>query len=99
MPGDYDEFAVSVVVDERVAMRLRGADKVEAVRRLSAKGVPSQDILDLLKWPVLVVTLSRFRSANGIPQPVYEPDPLSRFALNMEWRRGKLHHGQGDKTP
>lgn len=43
-----DEFAVRLVCEERIAMRLRGADRIEAIRRLSISNVPTGDQAALL---------------------------------------------------
>lgn len=50
LPGKkktFDERAVSFVVDERVPMRLVGVDRMEARRRLYARGVPDYIVRDL----------------------------------------------------
>lgn len=49
MPGDdVDYLAVDVVCQERIPMPLRGADRMEAVRRLTARGLRADEIARLL---------------------------------------------------
>lgn len=64
-PGDpYDEIAVSIVCDERVPMRLTGADRLEAVRRLTARGVMASEIARLCM--VSGHTITNLQHTHGI---------------------------------
>jgi hypothetical protein len=83
MRGQFDETAVSIVVDERVAMRLRGADRIEAVRRLDALSVPGREILQLLMWDADSLALTRFRQWHHLPNSHVKTYGLSRRALGM----------------
>jgi len=66
--SDYDELAVEIVCVERVPMRLVGCDRVEAVRRLSAKGLQALNIAALLLTDNKQVT--RLQKEHGItPAP------------------------------
>lgn len=44
-----DELALDIVCVERVPMRLRRQDRIEAIRRLSAKGLSTGEIGRLVK--------------------------------------------------
>lgn len=85
MTANLDELAIDVVVIERIPMPLiRRADRAEAVRRLSAKGLQSGQIADLLCCTSTLVR--RIQRANGIEPaaPDYtiprSPDALARAA-------------------
>lgn len=71
-PADfYDEIAVSIVCDERVPMRLTGADRLEAVRRLSAAGLSASEIGKLCK--VSGHTITNLMRYYGIPSAPRRP--------------------------
>lgn len=78
MVFDVDEIALSIVCDERVPMKLRGADRLEALRRLVAKGLRTGEIGRLVKTnPDLI---SRLFAENHItpPQPWWTPARTDR---------------------
>jgi hypothetical protein len=66
---EYDEVAVSIVCDERVPMRLRGADRAEAVRRLVAKGMTIRDITELIRGSSFT-TVQNIATRNGYKSTV-----------------------------
>jgi len=85
MHPEWDETAVSIVVTERVSMKLTGADRKEAVRRLDALGVPGRQTLDLLQWYADDTgVLTRYRKRHGLPRPLHLTEGLSRTALGLE---------------
>jgi hypothetical protein len=74
----YDETAVDIVCIERVPMRLTGLDRIEAVRRLSAKGLQPFEIARL------VCTNNNHVSKIQIDNSI-EPAPS-----DFSWRTGVL---------
>ena len=74
----YDEIAVDIVCQERVPMRLQGVDRIEAVRRLSAKGLQPYEIARLVCTSNNHV--SALQKQNGI-----EPAPP-----DGSWRTGVI---------
>lgn len=87
---DYDEVAVSIVVTERVRMRLTGDDLLEAVRRLSLLGLMDIEIMDLVMWPGSA-NLWKYRRRNGIPPPVRADTGLTARELGMESHHRRPH--------
>lgn len=72
---DLDLLAIDFVVIERIPMRLTGNDRVEAIRRLSTKGLGPQAIGALMF--VDGGTVSSIQATQGItPAPRPGPDPL-----------------------
>lgn len=69
---EYDELALSIVCVERIPMRLTGPDRVEAIRRLAAKGLLPKQIAPLLRISHHAISQIQFR--HGIP-PAPLPQP------------------------
>jgi hypothetical protein len=76
LPDDLDLLAIDWVVIERIPMRLTGNDRIEAIRRLTLKGLRAMDIGALLF--IDGSTVSSLQANNGITPAGRPPrDPLS----------------------
>jgi hypothetical protein len=84
---DLDEVALSIVCDERVAMRLLGDDRIEAVRRLVAKGCNSPEIADLLKTTTNMV--ANIRSSHNIVREDRDPWSWTDYIYGRHRSRGR----------
>lgn len=80
-----DETALSIVVNERVAMRLRGGDQIEAIRRLIDRGLTVSEIAKLLQTTSGNIT--RLRKNNNLPEP--ETGNFAWWSVLIQRNRGR----------
>lgn len=91
-----DEWAIDVVCSEKVPMRLRGADRVEAIRRLSGKGMQPKEIGRLVKSSGSFV--SQLQALHHIEPPEAEALWWRHLAGSGCRRRGGRRKGNNQES-